>query len=753
MDDVPDSDGEEYLSPAQQAPPTPAPAPPTDAISYFASAKPMVDSISSSSSGAPPIRPRPRPVFKGAAARLAASTESSMIVDMFSDQSNNNLSLSDRVKTRKRGTQQASTSESNIIEIDDSEDELAISETKPKPRQRTQSKSSAAAGSSSSNPRMPSPNQPAPKTAPFPFSASPLPPSDPFPHSTAATRPDAEDFVPPIATLSAAGDTSFDPASSPSAKKERPKPRPKVMLKLKPPKPPSVELLGGLPGDHGAGLMLPPQVPRLAPLLPPIAGPSAEPDVGAVPARDKPPKKLRKKEAGEAGEKPAKKPRAKKAKKDAGAEGEQEIPKATGEGEDGHQEKPKKKKKAAKGKEKEKEVFKSAEFIADDDDEPLPPVDAPLPLPLHSSMDIDPPAAGPWGGKPVSVISIPDSQPDEELAPVVGEKRKRVGEDDDDAAYGDAPIKDKGKGKVVSAERKSKKAKTVADGADKPKKKATAKKAKGTVIMSDEEDDAVGFDKGKKKGTTKKAKGTVVMSDDEDDTVGADAMLMDVDSSIPPPPPESEGDEPVVKPAKKKKTKKAVVPDSDGEGGDACKPNENSPPRPSSKSQVENNASNSKVPPSPKKKNAEETPKPASSIGPKYSISRTKSTPMAELIRRVSSQPGSPFPPVMQRSRSSLGGGSASGTPTTTYSPYNKFSRSALSRIAPLHPNRRTPPPPLPPPPPKPKTKKEKEREDRWTEEMHEAVGGWDAWKLLSDEEQKAAKRAKWARELEGWDE
>ncbi|KAJ7364221.1 hypothetical protein DFH08DRAFT_681142 [Mycena albidolilacea] len=125
---------------------------------------------------------------------------------------------------------------------------------------------------------------------------------------------------------------------------------------------------------------------------------------------------------------------------------------------------------------------------------------------------------------------------------------------------------------------------------------------------------------------------------------------------------------------------------------------------------------------------------------------------MAELIRRVSARPGSPFPVVARRG--SLGGGAGSnpGTPTTTYSPHHKFSRSALSRIAPLHPNRRTPPPPLPPPPPKPKTKKEKEREERWEEEMIEAVGGWDDWKLLSEQEQKAAKRAKWARELGGED-
>ncbi|KAJ7126826.1 hypothetical protein C8R44DRAFT_779664 [Mycena epipterygia] len=149
----------------------------------------------------------------------------------------------------------------------------------------------------------------------------------------------------------------------------------------------------------------------------------------------------------------------------------------------------------------------------------------------------------------------------------------------------------------------------------------------------------------------------------------------------------------------------------------------------------------------------ENTPKPVlPSISSRYTIApRTKSTPMAELIRKVNSRPGSPFPALMSRPRTS---GSAAGpsTPTMTYSTYNKFSRSALSRIAPLHPNRRTPPPPLPPPPPKPKTKKEKEREEQWEEEMIEAVGGWDEWKLLSEQEQKAAKRAKWARELEGWE-
>jgi hypothetical protein len=337
--------------------------------------------------------------------------------------------------------------------------------------------------------------------------------------------------------------------------------------------------------------------------------------------------------------------------------------------------------------------------------------------------------------------------------PLIGEKRKRVDEEEDDSAFGNATNV-----KAKTTEKKSKKAKL-----------ATAK-----------------VDKTKKKGPAKRAKGRTVMSDDEGGGPGGevDAMVVDLhgpSSSVAPPPlSESEaGDETReenVKPAKKKKAKKTVVSDSEGEGDDAFqnKPNvsdfdfprrpqstrhaqENSPPRTSSKSQVENTITKP-APTSPKKKNVEETPKPAvPSIASNYTIaSRTKSTPMAELIRRVNSRPGSPFPVVMSR-RSSLGGAAAStasnpGTPTTTYSPYHKFSRSALSRIAPLHPNRRTPPPPLPPPPPKPKTKKEKEREERWEEEMIETVGGWDDWKLLSEQEQKAARRAKWARELEGWE-
>ncbi|KAG9315026.1 hypothetical protein JVU11DRAFT_4138 [Chiua virens] len=75
---------------------------------------------------------------------------------------------------------------------------------------------------------------------------------------------------------------------------------------------------------------------------------------------------------------------------------------------------------------------------------------------------------------------------------------------------------------------------------------------------------------------------------------------------------------------------------------------------------------------------------------------KPKLTPMSELIRRVNSQPNSPFPNA-----------------TRTYSPFLKSSRTMLSKIVPLHLNRRTPPPPLPRPPPPKKSKKQLEMEER----------------------------------------
>ncbi|KAG6333022.1 hypothetical protein ID866_6066 [Astraeus odoratus] len=87
---------------------------------------------------------------------------------------------------------------------------------------------------------------------------------------------------------------------------------------------------------------------------------------------------------------------------------------------------------------------------------------------------------------------------------------------------------------------------------------------------------------------------------------------------------------------------------------------------------------------------------------------KPKVTTMSELIRRVNSQPSSPFPNT-----------------NGAYSPLLKSSRMMLSRIAPLHPNRRTPPPPLPRPPPPKKSKKQIELEERIEEELAETVEGW----------------------------
>ncbi|KZT02589.1 uncharacterized protein LAESUDRAFT_730100 [Laetiporus sulphureus 93-53] len=111
-----------------------------------------------------------------------------------------------------------------------------------------------------------------------------------------------------------------------------------------------------------------------------------------------------------------------------------------------------------------------------------------------------------------------------------------------------------------------------------------------------------------------------------------------------------------------------------------------------------------------------------------YSVSSRRSLPMSELLRKVNSQPGSPF---------------ASTRPT--YSPLLKTSRSFLSRIAPLHPNRRTPPPPLPRPPPPKKTKKQIELEEKWEMELEDTIEGWYC---LPEEERAALRRAKRNAEL-----
>jgi len=122
------------------------------------------------------------------------------------------------------------------------------------------------------------------------------------------------------------------------------------------------------------------------------------------------------------------------------------------------------------------------------------------------------------------------------------------------------------------------------------------------------------------------------------------------------------------------------------------------------------------------------TPMPSSSLARRFTFSRpAKPTPMQELIRRAASHPNSPF----------------SSSPV--HSPLVKATKSALRRIAPLHPNRRTPPPPPPPPPPPKKSKKMIQLEEKWEMELEESVEGWWA---LGEEERKEWRRAKRDKEL-----
>jgi len=113
----------------------------------------------------------------------------------------------------------------------------------------------------------------------------------------------------------------------------------------------------------------------------------------------------------------------------------------------------------------------------------------------------------------------------------------------------------------------------------------------------------------------------------------------------------------------------------------------------------------------------------------KSTAARPKSTPMSELIRRANSHPSSPF------ASSSRG----------RYSPMIKSSRSMLSRMAPLHPNRRTPPPPPPRPPPPKKSKKQLQMEERIEEELSETIEGWSC---MTDEERRDLRRVRIDAEL-----
>ncbi|KIK16095.1 hypothetical protein PISMIDRAFT_686624 [Pisolithus microcarpus 441] len=186
----------------------------------------------------------------------------------------------------------------------------------------------------------------------------------------------------------------------------------------------------------------------------------------------------------------------------------------------------------------------------------------------------------------------------------------------------------------------------------------------------------------------RKRKRKVVISDDDDD----DELLMPAAISLPEPSHRSGTRSTKASPATEKSANKR----------DSC--------------------SNTPIPPEPLPVLDPSTPvrRPASS--------KPKSTAMGDLIRRVNSQPSSPF--------SNAG---------RTYSPLLKSSRTMLSRIASLHPTRRTPPPPPPRPPPPKKSKKQIELEERIEEELAETIEGWSC---MTEEERKELRRARIDAEL-----
>ncbi|RDB26042.1 hypothetical protein Hypma_006657 [Hypsizygus marmoreus] len=707
--------------------------------------KTSLDSIISAeptaSTSDPKPRPKPRPIKKAAATSSssispftaqAIATPSS---DIYMDTSSN---IADRAKMRARNTKPMTPVD--IIELSSYEDEFNLSKprqkAKAKSKMTTKSKSSArtnselddistpdthsrprpkpipkkrtktshptsplgASTSQSSNPIPTSSIPYDPLPIPFRLIPSQLPPSDP-PESTSTTYD-----LPPIETLPNL-DTDIDvPSSSPSSlfdvHSSRKGKRRRAMSRVD-------ELDSEM--DHDSRMMPPPALPGPPPTF--FAGSSSPPtDI----SMNHPPTAV-----AESGKKPAAK-KTRKKKQDAeddeggdGAEWGTKKPKAKS--------KPKKspqnkvevvieqklaRKAKGKGKDKEKEVFKSREFIDDDEEEE----DEMLGNLRNTTSTSTKPT------KPDSMTSLSSlPETDTEEPKLIGSSKKR-------------------KSTILDVENK---ASETAVGKGKRKKRA--------VISDDEDDYARNADEppprsersSKSKGKRKK----VVVSEDEDDEAAAGEPSRKVSS--------------VMSSAKGKDTGKNTgrkgVPDASdgleyndmsGQAGDTDRVaalKENVQPTTASHLQTPN-------------------PKPASkpletlfpTLSSRYTIApKTKSTPMSELIRRVNSLPGSPFVSPAPRASGST---TRLSTPGTAYSPYLKSSRSALSRIAPLHPNRRTPPPPLPPPPPRPKTKKEREREEQWEEELVESVGGITEWACMTDAERKELRRAKREREMAGWE-
>ncbi|KAG6910826.1 hypothetical protein DXG01_007141 [Tephrocybe rancida] len=493
-------------------------------------------------------------------------------------------------------------------------------------------------------------------TYPIPFKLIPsqLPPSDP-PSSTATSHDH-----PPIETLGAPSSQSSI-FSSGKAKRKR------AMSNIDELDSDPDPLPGGTT-DVDTRLMPPPPPPDPPPTF--FAGssspmhedrPPAAPSTGVKPPAIKKPRKKKSADLEDGGDGAwgASKPAAKSKKRKTPAKKVEVVIE--------------KSKSKGKGKGKEKEVFKSREFIDDEDeDDPLDQVTATAASTKPDSL--------------TSLSSVPDSDMDGPLKAGPSKQRKYLDQEDDEL---------------------------------------------DAIGMQDSPDP-------KRRTTTKGRKKMVIESDDETD-LGEPTGLVSLSKASG---------------KAKSKSKSATAKPTPKPSPDVpIESDTTSSNQPAENGKVPQNRALIKPPAPP---NVLQTPKAfgerAESLFPslssRYTIApKTKATPMSDLIRRVNSKPGSPFGSPAARNS-----GARPGTPGTAYSPYVKASRSALSRIAPLHPNRRTPPPPLPPPPPKKKTKKELEREEQWEEELVESVGGITEWACMSDVERREMRKAKRERETCGWE-
>ncbi|KIK09999.1 hypothetical protein K443DRAFT_118090 [Laccaria amethystina LaAM-08-1] len=768
---------------------------------------PQSNTASTSEISIPKSRPKPRPIKKKKDGGTTSSNTENFVPafhinpmtgkpDYLAAFQPDHLpmtsSIADRAKTRQRAKPASLNTTSkfrgdDVIELSDSDDDdfdelvlrpstsknkskkskskpseptTSATTTKPKPRPIAKRTAPAPIPDSTPQPTNPSPARPIP--IPFRLLPSQLPPSDP---SVPTSQP-------PIEVLQNPPTTDFDdpltPTSSPCS--------------LFSPKKGVDELDESDHGEsfvhvdkgNGKTLMLPPAMAQPPPTF--FAGSSPPlPVPETIPSREKPleqdvvdltdlpptvpvekpkPKKPRKKkeEVGsgdgmdmdfdpnnsEGKKKKKGKTKAKGKEKTSPGTGQVEVtitvppPKTKGKG-------------RGKGKEKEKEVFKSKEFVNDSEDEDEGVLGGAIPT--TSSINILPPPA--IGSPPPAIGSPPAAPALVPGSPGLGKKRKSNTVDEEEVEEVGSPKK-KQKGKGRGKKEKSGAAlgeEGVARGHEGGARGKKGPAQRGEDVALGEEDASLVDEEihvgRKKKPKSAKGKGKmVVLSDQEEDEVRADDKQIE----------DEEEDCPVAnrrgKENARKKGKGKGTLDED-EDQDMAPPKQGHDDDRGGTKYVsqENVEPVSKIIPQPIA-----TPKPSlfPSLASRYTIApRVKSTPMSELIRRVNSVPGSPFPSPHPRVSSS----SSSAAGPTCYSPYLKSSRSMLSRIAPLHPNRRTPPPPLPPPPPRKKTKKELEREEKWEEEMVESVGGINEWACLTDAERREMRRVKWEREMGGWDE